>query len=101
MTDLSPDFLTYQLDDRYAREDGRVFLTGTQALVRIMLDQARRDKVAGRNTAGFISGYRGSPLGAFDLELWRARERVEENCITFMPKVIRHLHCFLHCFNIY
>ncbi|WP_372887443.1 hypothetical protein, partial [Shimia sp.] len=77
MTDLSPEFSTYQLEDRYARETGRVFLTGTQALVRIMLDQARRDRAAGLTTAGFVSGYRGSPLGAFDLELWRARARVE------------------------
>ena len=87
MNDLSPTFDTYQLDDRYAREEGRVFLTGTQALVRIMLDQARRDREAGLNTAGFISGYRGSPLGGLDLELWRAKKRVEENKITFMPAV--------------
>ena len=87
MNDLSPTFDTYQLDDRYAREEGRVFLTGTQALVRIMLDQARRDRAAGLNTAGFISGYRGSPLGKLDLELWRAKKRVEENKITFMPAV--------------
>ena len=87
MTKISSDFETYQLEDRYARAQGRVFLTGTQALVRIMLDQARRDRDAGRNTAGFISGYRGSPLGAFDLELWRAKDRVAENRITFMPAV--------------
>ncbi|WP_372886528.1 indolepyruvate ferredoxin oxidoreductase family protein, partial [Shimia sp.] len=55
--------------------------------VRIMLDQARRDRAAGLTTAGFVSGYRGSPLGAFDLELWRARARVEEAGITFMPAV--------------
>ncbi|SHJ30359.1 indolepyruvate ferredoxin oxidoreductase [Shimia gijangensis] len=87
MTDLSPKLKTYQLDDRYALSEGRVFLTGTQALVRIMLDQARRDRDAGRNTAGFISGYRGSPLGALDLELWRARTQVAQDRITFMPAV--------------
>ncbi|MBK0327405.1 indolepyruvate ferredoxin oxidoreductase family protein [Rhodobacteraceae bacterium F11138] len=87
MTTPNPDFATYQLDDRYARSQGRVFLTGTQALARIMLDQARRDRDAGRNTAGFISGYRGSPLGALDLELWRARNRLSEARITFMPAV--------------
>ncbi|WP_299350984.1 indolepyruvate ferredoxin oxidoreductase family protein [uncultured Shimia sp.] len=87
MTRINTDFETYQLEDRYSRESGRVFLTGTQALVRIMLDQARRDRAAGNDTAGFISGYRGSPLGAFDLELWRAKDRVEDNRITFMPAV--------------
>lgn len=51
----------YELSDRYDREHGRVFLTGTQAIVRIALDQARRDRAAGLNTGGFISGYRGSP----------------------------------------
>ena len=61
----------YRLTDRYDLGEGRVFLTGTQALVRIMLDQARRDRQAGLNTAGFVSGYRGSPLGALDLEFWR------------------------------
>ncbi len=87
MTHPNPNLATYQLDDRYALTQGRVFLTGTQALARIMLDQARRDKAAGRNTAGFISGYRGSPLGALDLELWRAKTRMEEARITFMPAV--------------
>jgi indolepyruvate ferredoxin oxidoreductase len=52
-----------------------------------MLDQARRDREAGLNTAGFISGYRGSPLGGLDLELWRARAQTEQNRITFMPAV--------------
>ncbi|MCK0142976.1 indolepyruvate ferredoxin oxidoreductase family protein [Aliiroseovarius sp. F20344] len=87
MTEQSHHFSSYKLSDRYAREDGRVFLTGTQALVRIMLDQARRDRKAGLNTAGFISGYRGSPLGGLDLELWRARDETERNQITFMPAV--------------
>ena len=54
----------YRLEDRYARESGRVFLTGVQALVRLPLDQRRRDVAAGLNTAGFISGYRGSPARA-------------------------------------
>lgn len=87
MTQHSPDFRTYQLSDRYARTEGRVFLTGTQALARIMMDQARRDRTAGRNTAGFVSGYRGSPLGGLDLELWRARDRLADDRITFMPAV--------------
>ncbi|GHE96839.1 MFS transporter [Aliiroseovarius zhejiangensis] len=87
MTRQDPEFSTYQLSDRYARQSGRVFLTGTQALVRIMLDQARRDRAAGLNTAGFISGYRGSPLGGLDLELWREKKRVAEHNITFLPAV--------------
>ncbi|MEL6465955.1 MAG: indolepyruvate ferredoxin oxidoreductase family protein [Pseudomonadota bacterium] len=87
MSDPSHCFDTYALSDRYDRTEGRVFLTGTQALVRIMLDQARRDHAAGRKTAGFVSGYRGSPLGGLDLELWRARERTDAAEITFLPAV--------------
>ncbi|MCV9936764.1 indolepyruvate ferredoxin oxidoreductase family protein [Boseaceae bacterium BT-24-1] len=77
----------YALSDRYTRTSGRVFLTGTQALVRIALDQARRDRAAGLDTAGFISGYRGSPLGGVDLELWRAAELVKQHGIEFLPAV--------------
>ena len=61
----------YELIDRYSRSTGRVLLTGTQALVRILLDQRDRDIADGLNTAGFVSGYRGSPLGGVDAELWR------------------------------
>src|SRR5215213_6909063 len=75
----------YQLTDRYGRDEGRVFLTGTQALVRIALDQARRDQAAGLNTGGFVSGYRGSPLGGFDLELWRARKHLDAANVKFQP----------------
>jgi indolepyruvate ferredoxin oxidoreductase len=77
----------YALGDRYTTTTGRVFLTGTQALVRIALDQARRDRAAGLDTAGFISGYRGSPLGGVDLELWRAKELVRQHGIEFLPAV--------------
>ncbi|NSY38068.1 indolepyruvate ferredoxin oxidoreductase family protein [Leisingera sp. ANG59] len=87
MTELSHDFRSYKLDDRYDMTKGRVFLTGTQALARVMLDQARRDHAAGLNTAGFVSGYRGSPLGGVDLEFWRAEKRMQENRIKFMPAV--------------
>src|SRR5215210_3643854 len=80
-------FDDYQLTDRYSRDEGRVFLTGTQALVRIVLDQARRDRAAGLDTAGFVSGYRGSPLGGFDLELWRAGELLKADRIEFLPAV--------------
>ena len=77
----------YELLDRYRRESGRVFLTGTQALVRIPLMQRTLDRAAGLNTAGFVSGYRGSPLGGFDQELWRAKEFLDENNIEFLPAV--------------
>ncbi len=77
----------YQLEDRYPQEKGRVFMTGTQALVRAVLDQARRDRASGLNTAGFISGYRGSPLGALDLELWKAKDRLDAARIEFLPAV--------------
>jgi indolepyruvate ferredoxin oxidoreductase len=77
----------YELEDRYRRETGRVFLTGTQALVRIALAQRTLDRAAGLNTAGFISGYRGSPLGTFDLELWRAKSFLDRQDITFLPAV--------------
>ena len=87
MTHHPIGFETYRLDDRYDRPQGRVFLTGTQALVRIMLDQARRDQQAGQNTAGFVSGYRGSPLGGVDLEMWRQKSRLAEARIEFLPAV--------------
>ena len=77
----------YALDDRYTRTSGRVFLTGTQALVRAVLDQARRDKAAGLNTAGLVSGYRGSPLGGVDLEMWRQKARLAAARVDFLPAV--------------
>jgi len=77
----------YELADRYRRESGRVLLTGTQALVRIALMQRTLDKAAGLNTAGFVSGYRGSPLGMVDQELWRANRFLEESGIEFLPAV--------------
>ncbi len=79
--------LEYALDDRYRLERGRVFLTGNQALVRLPLMQRRRDAAAGLNTAGFISGYRGSPLGTYDMALWQAKALLEEHHIRFEPGV--------------
>ena len=77
--------LAVSLDDKYALESGRVFLTGTQALVRLPMMQRQRDLRAGLNTAGFISGYRGSPLGGYDLNLWRAKRFLDANHIRFQP----------------
>ena len=73
------------LDDKYALESGRVFLTGTQALVRLLILQRQRDALAGLNTAGFVSGYRGSPLGALDQSLWRAQKFLDRAHIKFQP----------------
>jgi indolepyruvate ferredoxin oxidoreductase len=85
--DAIPALDTYRLSDRYDREEGRVFLTGTQAIVRVLLDQARRDRAAGLDTAGFVSGYRGSPLAGIDLELWRIQQRLKTERIEFLPAV--------------
>ncbi|HET6519086.1 MAG TPA: indolepyruvate ferredoxin oxidoreductase family protein, partial [Geminicoccaceae bacterium] len=78
---------TVTLDDKYEVETGRVFLTGTQALVRLPMMQRRRDEAAGLNTACFISGYRGSPLGGFDRALWQARPFLERHHIRFNPGI--------------
>src|SRR5690242_9154354 len=75
------------LDDKYTLERGRVFLTGIQAILRLAFLQRERDQRAGLNTAGFISGYRGSPLGALDQTLWRAKKHLEKNHIVFQPGV--------------
>src|SRR3954462_3275644 len=75
------------LDDKYTLERGRVFLTGTQALIRLMMLQRERDSRAGVNPAGFVSGYRGSPLGGLDQALWRARPHLESHHIRFQPGV--------------
>ncbi len=85
MNDMNDAALT--LDERYARESGRVLLSGTQALVRLLLMQRRRDAACGHNTAGFVSGYRGSPLGGLDRELWRASKHLETHHIRFTPGV--------------
>jgi indolepyruvate ferredoxin oxidoreductase len=85
---LAPlNLATVTLDDKYALERGRVFLTGTQALVRLPMVQRRRDEAAGLNTAGFISGYRGSPLGVYDMALWRASKFLKRHHIHFQPGV--------------
>ena len=78
---------TVSLDDKYALESGRVYLNGVQALVRLPMMQRQRDAAAGLKTAGFISGYRGSPLGGYDINLWRARRFLENNDIVFEPGI--------------
>ena len=79
------------LNDKYTASDGRVFLSGTQALVRLPMAQMRRDRALGLNTAAFISGYRGSPLGGYDQELVKARKFLAPLDITFRPGVNEEL----------
>ena len=79
------------LDDKYTVDKGRIYLTGTQALVRLPMMQRQRDFAAGLNTACFISGYRGSPLGGFDQTLWSARRFIEKNHIQFQPAINEEL----------
>jgi indolepyruvate ferredoxin oxidoreductase len=73
------------LDDKYLQDGGRVFISSNQALVRLPLDQARRDAACGLKTAGYISGYRGSPLGVYDVALWGAQTLLDRHHIRFVP----------------
>ncbi|HWT30661.1 MAG TPA: indolepyruvate ferredoxin oxidoreductase family protein, partial [Propylenella sp.] len=73
------------LDDKFDLSKDRIYLSGTQAVVRLGLMQKERDRRAGLNTAGFISGYRGSPLGGLDQQFWRAKRVLEPNDIVFQP----------------
>ncbi|MGL4766792.1 MAG: indolepyruvate ferredoxin oxidoreductase family protein [Formosimonas sp.] len=75
------------INDKYTATQGQVFLSGIQALVRLPLMQKIRDERAGLNTAGFVSGYRGSPLGGLDDALWRAKKFLAEKNIQFVPGV--------------
>ena len=75
------------LDQKYTQGSGHIFLTGIQALVRLPMAQIRRDRANGLNTAGFISGYRGSPLGGYDQQLFAARKHLEQYNIKFQPGV--------------
>lgn len=79
------------LDDKYTQISGYQLMTGVQALVRLPLMQRQRDLAAGLNTAGFVSGYRGSPLGGFDQHLWRAREYLKASHTHFQPGVNEEL----------
>jgi indolepyruvate ferredoxin oxidoreductase len=77
--------------ERLARESGLVHLTGVQALARLPLDAVRAERRAGRSTAGFISGYEGSPLAGYDLELARSKDLLDEHGIVFQPGVNEEL----------
>ncbi|MGE6242289.1 indolepyruvate ferredoxin oxidoreductase family protein [Ectopseudomonas guguanensis] len=80
-----------RLDDKYRLATGHLYLTGTQALTRLPMLQKQRDAAFGLNTACFISGYRGSPLGGLDKSLWDAREYLKQNHIHFQPGVNEEL----------
>ncbi|HZN47642.1 MAG TPA: pyruvate ferredoxin oxidoreductase, partial [Ramlibacter sp.] len=81
----------YRLSDSVWAPGGAIFLTGTQALVRLMLMQRQRDAAAGLDTRGFISGYRGSPLGMVDLAVWKAGTKFEEAGLRFLPAINEEL----------
>ncbi|MBH9551399.1 indolepyruvate ferredoxin oxidoreductase family protein [Inhella gelatinilytica] len=82
-TDLRP----YQLSDNLSAPSGAVFLTGTQALVRLTLMQKQADDAAGLSTAGFVSGYRGSPLGMVDQQMWKAKKFLTAASVEFLPAI--------------
>ncbi|MBN7756843.1 indolepyruvate ferredoxin oxidoreductase family protein [Nitratireductor aquimarinus] len=73
------------LDDKYDLTKERIFVSGAQAVVRMLLMQRERDRRAGLNTAGFVSGYRGSPIGGLDLQLWKAKKQLEASNVIFQP----------------
>ena len=80
-----------RLDDKYALERGTAFMSGVQALVRLPMLQRQRDVAAGKNTAGFISGYRGSPLGVYDQFLMKAKPHLDQHHVVFQPGVNEEL----------
>lgn len=81
----------FTLEDKYTQEEGFILLTGIQALIRLPMDQHRADKRAGLNTATFISGYRGSPLGGIDLMLQQNTHLLDKHQIKFVPGVNEEL----------
>ncbi len=82
---------TVTLDDKYSLDTGRAFMSGVQALVKLPMLQRQRDALQGKNTAGFISGYRGSPLGSYDQFLWKAKSYLQAQNIVFQPGVNEEL----------
>ena len=81
--EMSERLASVTLDDKYALEDGVAFMTGTQALIRLTLEQSRRDRAAGLRTGGYVSGYRGSPLGGVDLTAHRAKSYLDSAEVKF------------------
>src|SRR5664279_80690 len=85
---LRPD---YKLADNLSARDGVVFLTGTQALIRLALMQSARDAARGIRSQGFISGYRGSPLGMVDQQAWKAAAQLDKAGVKFLPAINEEL----------
>ncbi|TNC07126.1 indolepyruvate ferredoxin oxidoreductase family protein [Methylobacterium terricola] len=81
----TPSLRSVSLDDKYDLSRDQVFVTGTQAVIRMLLMQQARDRAAGLNTAGFVSGYRGSPIGGLDQNLVRAKKVLDQAGIVFQP----------------
>ena len=73
------------LADKFDLSKERIFLSGAQAVIRMLLMQRERDRRAGLDTAGFVSGYRGSPLGGLDQQLWKAKKELAQSNIVFQP----------------
>ena len=86
---LRPSRLNMTLEDRLSQEEGWIYMTGMQALVRLPIQQHKRDRAAGLNTGGYISGYRGSPVGTYDLSLKQAAG-------TLSPADLEALAAFLN-----
>jgi indolepyruvate ferredoxin oxidoreductase len=82
---------TVTLDDKYSLPSGRAFMSGVQALVRLPMLQRQRDATCGLSTAGFVSGYRGSPLGGYDQALWQAKKHLAAQNVVFQPGVNEEL----------
>ena len=84
---VSNNRMEMTLTDRYTAETGWLYMTGMQALVRLPLQQRMRDAAAGLNTGGYISGYRGSPMGRYDIELWAAEDHLKAHNVVFRSAV--------------
>jgi indolepyruvate ferredoxin oxidoreductase len=90
-TAASRGLLDYRLDDPLTADRGRILISGTQALVRLVLMQARLDRARGLDTAGFVTGYRGSPLGGVDFAMWKAQSLLDAHRVRFMPAINEEL----------
>ncbi|MFE1725905.1 hypothetical protein ACFMI6_10845, partial [Acinetobacter baumannii] len=89
-TKVTPNIIATKdvsLEDKYVSDNGTAFMTGIQALVRLPLAQTRRDAINGYHTAGFISGYRGSPIGNYDNFLWQVEGLLKSHNVVFQPGV--------------